>query len=200
MHQRVAETYHRGRVVLVGDACHINNPLGGMGMNGGIHDAYNLGAKLTAILHEGADPEELLPLYDRQRRGLAVRFIQEHTIANKALMESTDPDVQRRRQRDFMAKASDPAKAKAFIMERAMIDCVRESYRGGVGKPLSSGPLLSPPPAPTACPPPVDSNMSISARGMASKPWTRSTGAVSWPSATQAAIAASAASNSAAWW
>ncbi len=129
VHQRVAETYHRGRVVLVGDACHINNPLGGMGMNGGIHDAYNLGAKLTAILDEGADPEQLLALYDRQRRGLAVRFIQEHTIANKALMESTDPDVQRRRQRDFMDKAADPVKAKAFIMERAMIDCVRESYR-----------------------------------------------------------------------
>ena len=128
VHQRVAETYCKGRVVLVGDACHINNPLGGMGMNGGIHDAVNLGAKLAEILQGGADPGEQLALYDRQRRGLAVRFIQEHTIANKALMESTDPDVQRRRQRDFMEKAADPAKAKAFIMERAMIDCVRESY------------------------------------------------------------------------
>ena len=128
VHQRVAKTYCKGRVVLVGDACHINNPLGGMGMNGGIHDAVNLGAKLADILQNGADPDEQFALYDRQRRGLAVRFIQEHTIANKALMESTDPDVQRRRQRDFMEKAADPARAKAFIMERAMIDCVRESY------------------------------------------------------------------------
>ena len=128
VHQRVAETYCKGRVALVGDACHINNPLGGMGMNGGIHDAVNLGAKLADILQGGADPDEQLALYDRQRRGLAVRFIQEHTIANKALMESTDPNVQRRRQRDFMEKAADPAKAKPFIMERAMINCVRESY------------------------------------------------------------------------
>ena len=128
VHQRVAETYCKGRVALVGDACHINNPLGGMGMNGGIHDAVNLGAKLTAIWHGRADPATSLALYDRQRRGLAVRFIQEHTIRNKALMESTDPAVQRRRQRDLMAKASDPALAKAFITERAMIDCVRESY------------------------------------------------------------------------
>ena len=128
VHQRVAETYRKGRVALVGDACHINNPLGGMGMNGGIHDAVNLGAKLTAIWRGRADPEPSLALYDRQRRRLAVRFIQEHTIRNKALMESTDPRVQRRRQRELMAKASDPALAKAFIMERAMIDCVRESY------------------------------------------------------------------------
>ena len=128
VHQRVAETYYRGCVALVGDACHINNPLGGMGMNGGIHDACNLGAKLTDVLRGRADREESLALYDRQRRGLAVRFIQEHTIHNKALMESTDPHVQQRRQRDFMKKASDPVKAKAFIMERAMIDCVRESY------------------------------------------------------------------------
>ena len=128
VHQRVAETYTQGRVALVGDACHINNPLGGMGMNGGIHDAVNLGAKLTGVLRGHAGREESLALYDRQRRGLAVRFIQEHTINNKALMESTDPDVQQRRQRDFMEKASDPAKAKAFIMERAMIDSLRESY------------------------------------------------------------------------
>ena len=128
VHQRVAETYYRGRVALVGDACHINNPLGGMGMNGGIHDACNLGAKLTDVWRGRAEREESLAHYDRQRRELAVRFIQQHTINNKALMEATDPDIQQRRQRDFMEKASDPVKAKAFIMERAMIDCVRESY------------------------------------------------------------------------
>ena len=43
-------------------------------------------------------------------------------------MESTDAEVQQRRQRDFMEKAADQVKAKAFIRERAMIDCVRESY------------------------------------------------------------------------
>ena len=122
VHQRVAQTYTAGRVVLAGDACHINNPLGGMGMNGGIHDACNLGARLAEILVDRADAEPRLALYDQQRRGLAMRFIQAHTINNKALMESTDPDVQRRRQRDFMNKAADPAKAKAFIMERAMMD------------------------------------------------------------------------------
>ena len=127
VHQRVAETYYQGRVILVGDACHINNPLGGMGMNGGIHDAFNLAQKLTGILTDGADLKENLSRYDRQRRELAVQFVQAHTINNKKLMESADPDIQKKRQDDLMATAADPVKAKAFIMERAMITSLRSS-------------------------------------------------------------------------
>ncbi len=127
VHQRVSETYFNGRMVLAGDACHINNPLGGMGMNGGIHDAHNLATRLVAIQQQGADHQAQFSQYDRQRRQLAVRFVQEHTIANKKLMESTDPDVQSRRQQMLMQTAADPAKARAFILERAMINCLRES-------------------------------------------------------------------------
>ncbi len=127
VHQRVSETYCNGRMVLAGDACHINNPLGGMGMNGGIHDAYNLAGKLVAICKDGADYQAQFAHYDRQRRELAVRFVQEHTINNKKLMESTDPHIQSKRQKMLMDTAADPVRAKAFIMERAMIDCVRES-------------------------------------------------------------------------
>jgi 3-(3-hydroxy-phenyl)propionate hydroxylase len=127
VHQRVAESYFQGRVILIGDACHINNPLGGMGMNGGLHDAFNLGEKLTAVINQGADHAQLIGQYDRQRRELAVQFVQEHTINNKKLMESTDPDIQAKRQRDLMETAADPVKAKAFVMERAMINCLRES-------------------------------------------------------------------------
>ena len=127
VHQRVAETYYRGRVLLMGDAGHINNPLGGMGMNGGLHDAYSLGGKLAAIFQGHARRQDSFAQYDHQRRTLAMRFVQEHTINNKKLMESTDPDIQRRRQRDLMEKAANPAAAKAFIMERAMMHCAWES-------------------------------------------------------------------------
>ncbi len=127
VHQRVSETYFSGRIALAGDACHINNPLGGMGMNGGIHDAWNLAGKLCEIIRDGADHLDRFAHYDRQRRELAVRFVQEHTINNKQLMESTDPDIQRQRQQMLMDTAADPVRARAFIRERAMIDCLRDS-------------------------------------------------------------------------
>ena len=129
VNQRVAETYHLGRVLLVGDACHINNPLGGMGMNGGLHDAFNLADKLKQVILQGADAEKAFALYDRQRRDLAVQFVQRHTIENKKLMEARDPDVQRRRQQMLMDAAADPQRAREFLLERSMINCVRESLR-----------------------------------------------------------------------
>jgi 3-(3-hydroxy-phenyl)propionate hydroxylase len=127
VHQRVSETYYKGRVVLAGDACHINNPLGGMGMNGGLHDAFNLAERLVRIVKDNADIAKEFAQYDRQRRLLAVDFVQKHTIENKKLMESTDPDIQKKRQAMLMETAADTVKAKAFLMERAMINCVRES-------------------------------------------------------------------------
>ena len=123
----MAETYYVGRVLLAGDACHINNPLGGMGMNGGLHDGNNLAAKLVSILRDGEAHIPLFDQYNRQRRDLAVRFVQEHTIANKKLMEATDTDTQVARQKMLMETAADPVKAKAFLLERAMINCVRDS-------------------------------------------------------------------------
>jgi 3-(3-hydroxy-phenyl)propionate hydroxylase len=127
VNQRVAETYFQGRVALIGDACHINNPLGGMGMNGGLHDAFNLVERLIRIAKEGADYQQEFEHYDRQRKDLAVRFVQEHTISNKKMMESIDTDVQLERQKMLMEAAADPVKSKAFLMERAMINCVRDS-------------------------------------------------------------------------
>ncbi len=127
VNQRVAETYFDGRVLLAGDACHINNPLGGMGMNGGLHDAHNLGEKLVRIIAGGEEHLPLFELYNRQRRDLAVRFVQDHTIANKKLMEATDQDTQNARQKMLMETAANPEKAREFLLERAMINCVRDS-------------------------------------------------------------------------
>jgi 3-(3-hydroxy-phenyl)propionate hydroxylase len=128
VHQRVARTYRRGRVLLAGDAAHINNPLGGMGMNGGIHDAWNLADKLIRI-HGGGDADALLDQYDRQRRQICVRFVQEQTIANKKLMESKDPDIQRKRQADYMRMAGDPALAREFLLRTSMIQSLRDEAK-----------------------------------------------------------------------
>src|SRR5829696_6532405 len=87
-HQRVAATFRKGRVLLAGDAAHVNNPIGGMGLNGGIQDAVNLANKLVEVLLEGQS-DRLLDLYDLQRRTVAVEFVQEQSIANKKRLEES---------------------------------------------------------------------------------------------------------------
>jgi 3-(3-hydroxy-phenyl)propionate hydroxylase len=119
-HQRVAATFRKGRVLLAGDAAHVNNPIGGMGLNGGIQDAVNVSEKLTRILLDDA-PDRLLDLYDIQRRTVAVEFVQEQSIANKKRLEARDPDVRRRNLDELRAIAADPVRARQFLLRSSMI-------------------------------------------------------------------------------
>jgi 3-(3-hydroxy-phenyl)propionate hydroxylase len=119
-HQRVAETFRKGRVLLAGDAAHVNNPIGGMGLNGGIQDGANLAEKLLRIIL-GREPDRLLDLYSRQRRTVAVEFVQEQSIANKQRLEAAEPDVRKRNFDELRAIAADPARARAFLLRTAMI-------------------------------------------------------------------------------
>jgi 3-(3-hydroxy-phenyl)propionate hydroxylase len=128
VHQRVAASYRVGRVLLMGDAAHINNPLGGMGMNGGLHDAFNLAPKLVQVLR-GSASDALLDRYDRQRRAIALDFVQRHTIRNKQLMEERDPQLQQQRQAEFMRTAADPELAKAFLLKNSMIESLRDAEK-----------------------------------------------------------------------
>ncbi|MEC7490527.1 MAG: FAD-dependent oxidoreductase [Pseudomonadota bacterium] len=130
VHQRVAETYRKGRIFLAGDSAHINNPLGGMGMNGGIHDALNLAEKLANVWNGGAD-ERVFDLYDAQRRPIAVDYVQQTTIRNKAMLEESDPEVRSRRHDDLKKTAADPALAREYLMKSSMITALRQSQTIG---------------------------------------------------------------------
>ena len=88
VHQRVVNKMTHGRILLAGDSAHLNNPLGGFGMNGGLHDAWNLAEKLKEILGSSAKIE-LLDRYDRQRRTIMNDFIQAQTIRNKRMIEES---------------------------------------------------------------------------------------------------------------
>jgi len=125
-HQRVAETFRAGRVLLAGDAAHVNNPIGGMGLNGGIQDAVSLSDKLIRILLDGA-PERLLDLYDLQRRTVAIEFVQEQSIANKKRLEARDPDVRKRNLDELRQIAADPERARQFLLRTAMIASQRRA-------------------------------------------------------------------------
>ncbi len=125
-HQRVATTFRKGRVLLAGDAAHVNNPIGGMGLNGGIQDAVNLCEKLAKLMLEGAS-QRLLDLYDLQRRTVAIEFVQEQSIANKKRLEESDPEVRKRNLDDLRQIATDKERARQFLLRTAMIASQRRA-------------------------------------------------------------------------
>jgi 3-(3-hydroxy-phenyl)propionate hydroxylase len=126
VHQRVAKKFRAGRAILAGDAAHVNSPIGAMGMNSGVHDAFNLADKLTAILRGEAD-EEVLDRYERQRRHVAIQHTQAQTIRNKRLLTETDPAVRRKNQDELRRTAEDPVRARAFLLRASLIESLREA-------------------------------------------------------------------------
>jgi 3-(3-hydroxy-phenyl)propionate hydroxylase len=128
VHQRVAEKFRRGRAILAGDAAHVNSPIGAMGMNSGVHDAFNLAEKLVAILR-GEASEDLLDRYERQRRHVAVQHTQAQTIRNKRLLAERDPAVRKRNHEELRRTAEDPKLARAFLLRTSLIESLREAER-----------------------------------------------------------------------
>ncbi len=120
VHQRVAERFRAGRVVLAGDACHLNNPLGAFGLNGGIQDSANLAEKLGKVCRGEADPA-LLDLYDRQRRTVNVEYVQEYSIQNlKRLAARTEPERQANFE-ELRRLSASPEGRRHFMLVSTMI-------------------------------------------------------------------------------
>ncbi|MCC2095651.1 MAG: FAD-dependent monooxygenase, partial [Hyphomicrobiales bacterium] len=126
VHQRVADTYNVGRLLIAGDAAHLNNPVGGMGMNGGIQDAYSLADKLVRILND-SESEALLDRYTRQRREIAVEYVHAQTARNKKSLEERDPEVRRKHYDDLRAIAADPKRTRELLLQTTMIAAMRRA-------------------------------------------------------------------------
>ncbi|WNV85310.1 FAD-dependent monooxygenase [Umezawaea sp. Da 62-37] len=124
--QRVAATFRQGRVLLAGDSAHVNNPIGGMGMNGGIHDAVNLTEKLAKVI-AGEAGDDLLDLYSRQRRHAAVNYVQAQTMANKRLLEERDPEVRRHNFDELRRTAEKFDTARAYMRRAALFDSLQDA-------------------------------------------------------------------------
>jgi len=126
VHQRVAKTYRVGRMLLAGDAAHINNPLGGMGMNGGIHDAVNLTDRLARVIAGEAHADEL-DRYDRQRRLVTLEYVQTQSIRNKQNLEARE-DKERDRFRDELRRiAADPGLTRDYLLRVSMIASLKRA-------------------------------------------------------------------------
>jgi 2-polyprenyl-6-methoxyphenol hydroxylase-like FAD-dependent oxidoreductase len=125
VHQRVAATFRKGRVFLAGDSAHVNNPLGGLGLNFGIHDAMELNDLLGRVMRDEAAPE-ILDLYDRFRRPLNIEYVQQQTIANKKRLEEKDPEARARSNAALRETAADPEKHRAYLLRASLIESVRK--------------------------------------------------------------------------
>jgi len=128
VHQRVARKFRIGRAILAGDSAHVNSPIGAMGMNSGVHDAFNLADKLIRIRRGEADEAEL-DRYERQRRHVAVKHTQAQTMRNKRLLQERDPAVRQRNHDELRRTAEDPALARAFLLRTSLFESLREAER-----------------------------------------------------------------------
>jgi 3-(3-hydroxy-phenyl)propionate hydroxylase len=122
VHQRVAKTFRHRRAFLIGDAAHVNNPLGGMGMNGGIHDAMNLTERLVEVWR-GNKPEAELDRFEQQRRLVTKEYVERQSIQNKRNLEAADNEF-----RDLLRRtAADPALTRDYLLRVSMIGSLRRA-------------------------------------------------------------------------
>ncbi len=126
VHQRVAKKFRAGRAILAGDSAHVNSPIGAMGMNSGVHDAFNLADKLVRIMRNETDDREL-DRYERQRRHVAIKHTQAQTMRNKRLLAEQDPAIRKRNNEELRRTAEDPKLARAFLLRSSLIESLREA-------------------------------------------------------------------------
>lgn len=119
IHMRIVDNYRKGRIVLAGDAAHLNSPSGGMGMNGGIHDAFELVAALVEI-RDGA-ALDVLDRYTRRRRPIALQEILTQADRNRARMQERDPARRKEMLADLQAITQDAERMREHLLRTSMI-------------------------------------------------------------------------------
>ena len=122
-HQRVATTYRKGRIFLAGDAAHLNNPKGGMGLNGGMQDAFSIARRMGRVL-KGEAGESELDGYEAERRPEARDAILMQTDQNITNLKA-DEAARETLFAEYRRKAADPELARQFLLQSSMIASLR---------------------------------------------------------------------------
>jgi 3-(3-hydroxy-phenyl)propionate hydroxylase len=126
VHQRVAKSFMDRRVLLIGDAAHLNNPLGGFGMNSGVHDAFNLFEKLQPAIKAGK-PNGSLELFDKQRREVTHAFTQAQTIQNMEFIRAGSSAGHEKRRQDMLALKADDERRRTYLLRQAMFESLEQA-------------------------------------------------------------------------
>lgn len=125
VHQRVAQSFREGRVCIIGDAAHLNNPLGGFGMNSGLHDAFNLCPKLVDIIKGNGNADELLSEFDHIRRTETHDFVQQQTKSNMEMMRGGASQAHAKRKEAMEKLTNDEDARRQYLLRQSMIESVR---------------------------------------------------------------------------
>jgi len=113
------EAFRCGRVLFAGDAAHLNVPVGGMGMNGGIHDAFCLAANLAPVIR-GAD-DALLDRYSRRRRTVTLEIVRRLSGRMYRWLRETDPSRRGAIWAEWQAIVGNPGRTREFLLDYTMI-------------------------------------------------------------------------------
>ena len=126
VHQRVAKTFRDRRVFIIGDAAHLNNPLGGFGMNSGIHDARNLTEKLGKAINDRVN-DDLLDLFDRQRRTVTHSFTQAQTKSNMEMMRNGWGNERNVKRNEMLSLSKDKDLRRQFLLRQSMFKSLEDA-------------------------------------------------------------------------
>ncbi len=125
VHQRVAATFRHGRLLLAGDAAHANSPLGGQGMNSGIHDSFALTDALLAVFAGG--PDDLLDLYSRRRKWAALNGVQAHAARTEQFLREREPSARQARIDEMRRTGDDPQASRDYVIRASMLEGLRRA-------------------------------------------------------------------------
>lgn len=133
LHSRTASSYRDGHVLLAGDAAHLNHPLGGLGLNSGLHDAYVL-ARAVADICDEVGSEDLLTDYADERRRTMIEKVIPVADRYSRDAEQTDPTLRRLRNEALRRVAADRSQARQWLLTASMFDSApaRLSARNGI--------------------------------------------------------------------
>jgi 2-polyprenyl-6-methoxyphenol hydroxylase-like FAD-dependent oxidoreductase len=129
VHQRVASNFSQNRVLIAGDSAHMNNPLGGMGMNSGIHDVWSAVDTVLAVEQRGADWQKASEIYGRIRSEACHEYVQKETTQNFKDMQEKDRAVREARN-DMMRNLMVDADARrAYLLKASMLTSARAAIK-----------------------------------------------------------------------
>ena len=115
VHERCLEQFRVGRVLFAGDAAHLVNPIGGLGLTGGLLDCTSLADALLAVI-EGRCDQRVLDAWAAERRRVFVEITAPMARENRRRISERDPERRRADRERLRNLSADRDAARAALL------------------------------------------------------------------------------------